>query len=98
VLAVVAVSGVVLGALYMLRFALHFLYGPTKAPVEPGHVLADLNGREKAILGAIVVAVFALGLFPGEALRKTEGAARDYQQLVGTPRTPGLPGQPGVAR
>ena len=95
VLAVVAVSGVVLGALYMLRFALHFLYGPAKAPLEHGHVLADLNGREKAILGAIVVAVFALGLFPGEALRKTEGAAKAYQQLVSTPRTPGLP---GVAR
>jgi NADH-quinone oxidoreductase subunit M len=84
-LAVVAVSGVVLGALYMLRFALSFLFGATKAPHQP---LADLNGREKTILGLIVVAVFALGLFPDEPMRKTELAAKAYRQLVNTPRLP----------
>ena len=85
VLAVVATSGVVLGALYMLRFALGFLYGAAKAPHQP---LTDLNGREKTILGLIVVAVFALGLFPDEPMRKTELAAKAYQQLVSTPRQP----------
>ncbi len=89
VLAVLAVSGVVLGALYMLRFALGFLWGAAKAPHQETQALADLNGREKAILACIVVAVFALGLFPDEALRKTEGAAKAYQQLVSTPRAPG---------
>jgi NADH-quinone oxidoreductase subunit M len=83
VLAVVAVTGVVLGALYMLRFALSFLYGASKAPHQP---LTDLNGREKTILGLIVVAVFWLGLFPDGAMRKTELAAKSYQQLVSTPR------------
>ncbi len=86
VLAAVAVTGVVLGALYMLRFALGFLYGEAKAPHQP---LADLSGREKTILGLIVVAVFALGLFPDEPMRKTELAAKAYQQLVSTPRLPG---------
>jgi NADH-quinone oxidoreductase subunit M len=86
VLAVVAVSGVVLGALYMLRFALGFLFGAGKAPHQP---LADLDRREKLILGLIVVAVFALGLFPDEPMRKTELAAKAYQQLVGTSRLPG---------
>ncbi len=85
VLAVVAVSGVVLGALYMLRFALGFLYGASKAPHQP---LLDLNAREKTILGLIVVAVFWLGLFPDGAIRKTELAAKDYKQLVSTPRLP----------
>jgi NADH-quinone oxidoreductase subunit M len=85
VLAVVAVTGVVLGALYMLRFALGFLYGASKAPHQP---LSDLNGREKTILGLIVVAVFWLGLFPDGAMRKTELAAKDYKQLVSTPRLP----------
>jgi NADH-quinone oxidoreductase subunit M len=85
VMAVLAVSGVVLGALYMLRFAMHFLFGPTKAPHQP---LADLDGREKAILLAIVVAIFAIGLFPEEPMRKTELAARQYQQLVSTSRAP----------
>jgi NADH-quinone oxidoreductase subunit M len=89
VLAVVAVSGVVLGALYMLRFALSFLFGATKAPQAPGHALADLNLREKTILGLIVAAVFALGLFPDEPMRKTELAAKAYRQLVLTPRHTG---------
>jgi NADH-quinone oxidoreductase subunit M len=90
VLAVVAVSGVVLGALYMLRFALTFLYGAAKAPHHSeSHPLSDLNGREKTILGLIVVAVFALGLFPDEPMRKTELAAKAYRQLVSTPRLPG---------
>jgi hypothetical protein len=34
------------------------------------------------------VAVFALGLFPDRALKKTELAARSYQQLVMTSRLP----------
>jgi len=74
-----AVAGVVLGALYMLWFAQRFLFGAAKAPHRP---LIDLNLREKAILGAILVAVFTLGLFPEEPMRKTELAARQYQQLV----------------
>jgi NADH-quinone oxidoreductase subunit M len=82
-----AVAGVVLGALYMLWFAQRFLFGPAKAPHLP---LVDLNLREKAILASIVVAVFALGLFPDEPMRKTELAARQYQQLVAGVRT-GLP-------
>ena len=60
-----AVSGVVLGALYMLRFAQGFLFGAAKAPHAP---VVDLDLREKLILGAIIVAIFALGLFPNEPL------------------------------
>ena len=82
VLAVSAVGGVVLGALYMLWFAQRFLYGATKTPQQGA--IADLDFREKAILATIVVAVFALGLYPQEAMRKTELAAREYQQLVST--------------
>ena len=45
-----AVAGVALGALYMLGFAQHFLFGGAKAPYQPLH---DLNLREYAILGAL---------------------------------------------
>jgi NADH-quinone oxidoreductase subunit M len=88
-LAVISVTGVVLGALYMLRFALGFLYGAAKLPQQQGHPITDLNGREKSILALIVVAVFALGLFPDEPMRKTELAAKAYQQLVTTSRLAG---------
>ena len=81
-------NGVILGALYMLRFAQSFLFGVVKAPHLP---LTDLDLREKLILAAIVAAVFALGLFPDEPMRKTEIAAKQYQQLVRTARLPGSP-------
>lgn len=85
VLAVTSVTGVVLGALYMLRFALTFVFGPTKAPHGE---LSDLTLREKAVLGILTVSIFALGLFPDSALRKTELAAKSYQQIVSTSRVP----------
>ena len=78
-LAVIAVSGVVLGALYMLWLAQRILFGEARAPHAP---LTDLNSRETAILVAIVVAIFAIGLFPGDPLAKTELAAREFQQRV----------------
>ncbi len=77
--AVLAVTGVVLGALYMLRFAAKFLYGPTRAPVAR---VTDLSRREAALLGAVIAAIFWLGLFPAEPMKKTELAARQYQQLT----------------
>jgi NADH-quinone oxidoreductase subunit M len=85
ILASIAVLGVILGALYMLRFALTFLFGPAKAPHEP---LTDLSARERGILGILVIAVFALGLFPDGVMRKTERAAKEYQSLVKTSRLP----------
>ena len=70
--------------LLLLLPALGFLFGAAKAPHQP---LSDLNGREKTILALIVVAVFALGLFPDEPMKKTELASRHYLQLVSTPRS-----------
>jgi NADH-quinone oxidoreductase subunit M len=88
VLAVLAISGVVLGALYMLRFAALFLFGQAKIPGAEHGPVADLVPREKAILLALLAAVFWLGLFPAEPMRKTEPAARAYQQLVQASRLP----------
>jgi NADH-quinone oxidoreductase subunit M len=70
----------------MLRLAQLHLFGEAKAPHAP---VADLVLREKLILAAIVVAIFALGLFPDEPMRKTEPAAKQFRELVLTPRLPG---------
>jgi NADH-quinone oxidoreductase subunit M len=83
IVSVSAVGGVVLGALYMLVFAQRFLFGAVKAPHQP---FTDLSGREKTILVAIVAAVFALGLYPDEPMRKTELAAKQFRQLVSEQR------------
>ena len=50
--------------------------------------LVDLDLRERLILVAIVAAVFALGLFPDDPMRKTELASKEFQQLVETSRLP----------
>ncbi len=86
VMSSLAVLGVVLGALYMFRFAQGFMFGAAKAPHQP---LTDLGLREKTILAIIVVAVFWLGLFPEGAMQKTEQAAKQYRELVMTERLPG---------
>jgi NADH-quinone oxidoreductase subunit M len=83
VLATIAVTGVVLGALYMLWFAQRFLFGEAKAPQT---AIRDLTLREQAILATLVVAIFGLGLFPQEPMRKTELAAVEYRNLVATTR------------
>jgi NADH-quinone oxidoreductase subunit M len=70
----------------MLRFAQTFLFGAAKVPHAP---VIDLNLREKLILAAIVAAVFAIGLYPDEPLRKTELAAREFQQRVTGVTIPG---------
>jgi NADH:ubiquinone oxidoreductase subunit 4 (subunit M) len=63
----------------MLWLAQRLLFGEVKAPHQP---FTDLVAREKAILFAFVVAIFALGLFPQGPLEKTELAAREYQDRV----------------
>ena len=93
-LAVTAVSGVILGALYMLWLAERLLYGTVKAPHQP---FADLNRREGAILAAIVAAIFYLGIFPAEPMAKTEAAAAHYQKVVTTPASPALGQAPGFS-
>jgi NADH:ubiquinone oxidoreductase subunit 4 (subunit M) len=75
----------------MLWFVQRFLFGAGKVPQQS---VPDLNPREKTILVAIVAAVFALGLFPDEPMRKSELAARQYQQLVAGART----GTPAASR
>jgi NADH-quinone oxidoreductase subunit M len=78
-LAASAVLGVVLGAWYMLRFAKAFLFGAPHAPHAP---LKDLCRREQLVLAALVLAIFAIGLYPEPLLRKTEVAAREYQAFL----------------
>lgn len=78
-LAALAVLGIVLGALYMLRLARRLLFGPEQAPTAS---LPDLNFREKSILVIILLAVFYLGLFPHEPMQKTEAAAAAYVERM----------------
>ena len=55
------------------------------------HTLADCVGRafferEGQVFVILCAAVFWLGVAPQDAMKKTELAAKHYQQLVSTPR------------
>ncbi len=93
--AVIAVSGVVLGALYMLWLAQRLLFGTTKVPHGP---VADLNTREKLILAVLLVPVFWIGLAPAEPMRKTEAAALHFQRLVAGPQATATAALPPLPR
>ncbi len=72
VIAVVAVSGVVLGAWYMLYLVQRIFFGELKEPVvsDPhgdehhDHVVRDLSLREVAALAPLGVFIFWIGVFP----------------------------------
>jgi NADH-quinone oxidoreductase subunit M len=63
IIAVLAVSGVVLGAWYMLNLVRRVFFGPLREPHTDGEV-ADLNPREIASLLPLAVLVFWIGLYP----------------------------------
>ena len=86
VCAVAAVSGVVLGALYMLRFAKLFLFGAPTAPHQP---LTDLDAREKTLMIVLAASIFALGLFPAGPMAKTENASLAFKARIEASRLPG---------
>ncbi|MFO0606314.1 MAG: NADH-quinone oxidoreductase subunit M [Polyangiales bacterium] len=60
--ALLAVSGVVLGAVYMLDVVQKVFFGPSTNPRNKH--LDDLNDREWAGLAPLIAAIFLIGLFP----------------------------------
>jgi len=78
---VVASTGIVLGAIYMLHMTAKVIFGPLHYPpmhehaedhatIHPKYVTGgDLTGREMAILTPLAVLVIVLGVFPGPILR-----------------------------
>lgn len=71
--AIGAVSGVVLGAVYMLWMFKRVFFGPEGELVKSGgdhghHALADLNAREIAVMVPLIVLIFWMGLFPNHFL------------------------------
>lgn len=72
--ALVSLTGVILGAWYMLHLVRRVFYGPVKEPQEDGHAHAvhDLSLREIAALTPLVIVALWIGLFPGMFLKPME--------------------------
>jgi NADH-quinone oxidoreductase subunit M len=68
--AIVATSGVVLSAAYMLWMLRRVLFGPLESPENRG--LIDLGFREKFVMAAIAVPILWIGLYPETFLRRIE--------------------------
>lgn len=75
--ALVGVVGVVLAALYILLPYQRVFTGP-----KPQEEAADLNGREKVVMGLLIVAMVVLGFFPALALDAITPVADGYAQLI----------------
>jgi NADH-quinone oxidoreductase subunit M len=80
-IAVLSVSGVVLGAWYMLWLVQRVFFGPLKEPAVHGHAteghdehegIADLSLREILALAPLAVFVVWIGIRPGDFLNKMQ--------------------------
>ena len=74
-LGVIAVTGVVLGAAYMLWMFKRVFFGEEGRLVsDKDHPLHDLNLREVLVLVPMIIMVFWMGLFPGQFFKWSQAS------------------------
>ncbi|MET0339821.1 MAG: NADH-quinone oxidoreductase subunit M [Polyangiales bacterium] len=82
--ALIAATGVILAAVYMLHAVLKMFWGPNDNAENQG--LADIGARELTTLGPLIALVFLLGFVPGLFLDKmnpaVEAFLRDYDRKL----------------
>lgn len=103
VLTVLAATGVILAAVYLLWMVQKVLFGPLQDPANER--ISDMSGREIAVMLPLAVLMIVLGLFPGLFLKGIEPSAQRlvtgvhqragkvYQADAGAKRL--FPGPPG---
>jgi NADH-quinone oxidoreductase subunit M len=79
VVAVFSVTGVVLGAAYMLWMVKRVFFGPkgeivTESEHYKDHALHDLSAREIAVLLPMVVMIFWMGIFPNQFMNYSKAS------------------------
>jgi NADH-quinone oxidoreductase subunit M len=89
--AVLAVGGVILGAVYMLWAYQRMWQGQLSR--EENRALPDLDRREWVVLAPLLAAVIVLGFFPRPVLERAEPAVQRIVELVGA-----APGQRPAAQ
>ena len=80
VLTLIATTGVIFAAAYMLWAIQRVLFNPLARPENQG--LRDLNRREVLIMAALVVPMVWIGLYPAPILRRVEPSAYRFVQEV----------------
>lgn len=80
ILGLVAVSGVVLGAIYMLSLYRRVVFG--KIDLERNGTLEDLNFTEQVVFAPLLLLVFVVGLFPNTILKGIEASSIYHLKLL----------------
>ena len=88
-IAVIAVVGIVLAALYILLMYQRTMTGPVRDGIEK---LKDLNVRELVAIAPLVVLIIGLGIFPKPVVDIIKPAVESTMQRVGvTDKAPEIP-------
>ena len=75
-LGVLAATGVIFGAVYMLFAVKRVFFG--KVTRESNNSLPDLNARELAVLAPLIVMIFVMGVAPAPFFKKMEPAVAQF--------------------
>ncbi|MEE3369518.1 MAG: NADH-quinone oxidoreductase subunit M [Planctomycetota bacterium] len=83
-IAVLAVSGVVLGAWYMLYLVQRVFFGPLKEPTQnvPHAPVCDLSPREVLAVAPLAILVVWIGIAPGFFLSRTAQTLNDVEAVA----------------
>ncbi len=85
VYAIIAASGVILSACYMLWMYQRVIFGKITKKENEG--LSDLSWREKIILLPLIILIFWIGIYPKPFLDRIEPAVNSVIQQIGTATT-----------
>jgi len=95
---VVASSGVILSAVYMLWMFQRVMFGELSNPKNK--VLKDLNVREITIMVPLIVLIFVMGIYPNPFIEKMDPAIQKLvaQAKIGgsVAKAPAMPEMPGL--
>jgi NADH-quinone oxidoreductase subunit M len=78
--AAAATFGVVLAAVYLLWMFRRVFFGPVENPENRG--LIDLDLREKAVMAAMIVPMFWIGIYPDTFLRRLHPPVLDLLHVM----------------
>ncbi|MGI9591948.1 MAG: NADH-quinone oxidoreductase subunit M [Myxococcota bacterium] len=92
--AVIATSGVVLAAAYMLWMFRRVMFGPIEHPENRG--LLDLDWREKIVMVSIVIPIIGIGVYPEPFLRRIEPSVIELLRTMEERKTLGLVASPAA--
>jgi NADH-quinone oxidoreductase subunit M len=69
-LVIVATTGVILAAVYLLHMVYRTFFG--ELTIEANAEMPDVNGREFLLMAPLIVLMFVMGFFPNPFLRQTQ--------------------------